>query len=198
MPRFEYECLVSRQRDTVGAPTFLLFHAPAGDVLQWAAIKRLEDEPGAPQRQTSPAKVKAIRRFLDTDERNTIPTSVIVTLDLGNGEFTEPQAPSSVARIQFEWNEGTPKPGLVINGQHRLYGIEAFDRETQVNLVAITGARRYGNSVPVPSNQQQSFQSLAGSHPSACPSVRRGSVERASQNGPVEPRSKCRICGHSK
>jgi DGQHR domain-containing protein len=140
MPKYDYECLVSRQRNTDGAPTFLLFHAPVGEVLQWAAIRRLEDEPGAPQRQTSPAKVKAIRRFLDTDERNTIPTSIIVTLNLGNGEFTEPQAPSSVGRIQFEWNEGTQLPGLVIDGQHRLYGIQAFNRQTQVNLVAITGA----------------------------------------------------------
>jgi DGQHR domain-containing protein len=140
MPRFEYECLVSRQRNTTGAPTFLLFHAPASEVLQWAAIKRLEDEPGAPQRQTSPAKVKAIRRFLETDDHNTIPTSVIVTLDIRNGEFTAPVAPSSVGRIQFEWNEGEPKPGLVIDGQHRLYEINDFDRHTQVNLVAITNA----------------------------------------------------------
>ena len=140
MPRFDYECLVSRQRNNAGAPTFLLFHAPAGEVLQWAAIKRLEEETGAPQRKTSPAKVNAIRRFLETDDRNTIPTSVVVTLDLRNGEFTEPIAPSSVGRIGFEWNEGTPKPGLVIDGQHRLYGIEEFNRDTQVNLVAITGA----------------------------------------------------------
>jgi DGQHR domain-containing protein len=140
MPRFEYECLVSRQRNTTGAPIFLLFHAPAAEVLQWAAIRRLEDEPGAPQRHTSPAKVKAIRRFLETDDRNTIPTSVIVTLDIRNGEFTEPVAGSSVGRIQFEWNEGEPQPGLVIDGQHRLYGINDFNRETQVNLVAITNA----------------------------------------------------------
>ncbi|WP_348261791.1 DGQHR domain-containing protein [Telmatobacter sp. DSM 110680] len=140
MAIFDYECLVSHQRNTPGAPTFLLFHAPAGEVLQWAAIKRLEEEAGAPQRQTSPAKVKAIRRFLETDERNTIPTSVIITLDLTNGEFTEPLAPSSIGRIRFEWNEGDPKPGLVIDGQHRLYGIDEFNHGTQVNLVAITNA----------------------------------------------------------
>lgn len=140
MPTFDYECLVSHQRDTAGAPTFLLFHAPAGEVLQWAAIRRLEEEAGAPQRHTSPAKVRAIRRFLETDERNTIPTSVIVTLDLTNGQFTEPVAPSTIGRIRFVWDEGAPQPGLVIDGQHRLYGIDAFNHNTQVNLVAITHA----------------------------------------------------------
>jgi DGQHR domain-containing protein len=140
MPTFTYECLVSQQRATLGAPTFLLFHAPAGEVLQWAAIRRLEQERGAPQRQTSPAKVKAIKRFLETDVRNTIPSSVILTLDLAAGQFTDPGPGSSVGRIQFDWNEGDVQPGLVIDGQHRLYGISEFGAATQVNVVAISGA----------------------------------------------------------
>lgn len=140
MPTFTYECLVAKQRSTAGAPTFLLFHAPAGEVLQWAAIRRLEQEPGAPQRQTSPAKVKAIKRFLETDDRNTIPSSVILTLELGAGQFTAPVQDSSVGRIQFDWNEGDVRPGLVIDGQHRLYGVNEFSEITEVNIVAISGA----------------------------------------------------------
>src|ERR1039458_2580549 len=140
MPTFEYECLVSSQRNTKGIPRFLLLHAPVGDVLQWAAIRRLQEERGAPQREKSPAKVKAIKRFLETDNRNTIPTSVIVTLDLAPGAFTEPTPPSSVGRIRFDWNDPDPQPGLVIDGQHRLYGISEFDPNTHVNVVAIVGA----------------------------------------------------------
>jgi len=140
MPTFRYECLVSHQRSTAGAPTFLLFHAPAGEILQWAAIKRLEEEPGAPQRRTSPAKVKAIRRFLATDERNTIPTSVILTLDYQENQLTSRKENSSFAVLEFEWSEDLPKPGLVIDGQHRLIGVDGFDHGTQVNVVAILGA----------------------------------------------------------
>ena len=140
MPTFQYECLVSRQRDANGVPTFLLFHAPVGEVLQWAAIRRLEEGQGAPQREKSPAKVKAIRRFLEGNDRNTIPTSVIVTLDLAAGAFTMPIAPSSVGHLRFDWNEGDQQPGLVIDGQHRLYGINEFNPHTHINIVAIVGA----------------------------------------------------------
>src|SRR5579884_4031986 len=139
MPTFEYECLASRQRNAPGVPTFLLLHAPVGQVLQWAAIRRLEEERG-PQREKSSAKVKAIRRFLDIDQRNTIPTSVVLTLDLPAGAFTQPVAPSSVGRLRFDWDQGNPQPGLVIDGQHRLYGIDEFDSNTHVNIVAIIGA----------------------------------------------------------
>ena len=140
MPEFTYECLVSSQRATENAPYFLLFHAPAGEVLEWADVRRLEEEAGAPQRQTSPAKVTAIRRFLDTDGRNTIPTSVIVTLDIDAGQITQPTAPSTVGRVRIAWQDGDQKPGLVIDGQHRLYGIADFNAETTVNIVGIIGA----------------------------------------------------------
>ncbi|MEQ1886564.1 MAG: DGQHR domain-containing protein [Bryobacteraceae bacterium] len=139
MPHFRYECLISRQRQTPNAPEFLLFHAPAGEILQWAAIKRLEEVPGAPQRQTSPAKVRAIKRFLETDDRNTIPTSVILTLDLVPGQLVR-EEDSSFAELNFEWNPGDDQPGLVIDGQHRLMGVESFSNTTQVNVVAILGA----------------------------------------------------------
>lgn len=140
MPEFTYECLLSRQRETEHAPYFLLFHASAGEVLEWADVRRLEEVPGAPQRQTSPAKVKAIRRFLETDTRNTIPTSVIVTLDIAAEQVTMSEAPSTVGRLRIAWNDGDPKPGLVIDGQHRLYGMQAFGAATLVNIVAIIGA----------------------------------------------------------
>lgn len=140
MPNFRYECLVSRQRQTPTAPEFLLFHAPAGEILQWSAIKRLEEIAGAPQRQPSPAKVRAIRRFLETDARNTIPTSVILTLDLAPGQLVLRDQDSSFAVLEFEFNAGDVRPGLVIDGQHRLMGIESFGYDTQVNVVAILGA----------------------------------------------------------
>ncbi len=113
---------------------------PAGEILQWSAIKRLEEIAGAPQRQPSPAKVRAIRRFLETDARNTIPTSVILTLDLAPGQLVLRDQDSSFAVLEFDFNAGDVRPGLVIDGQHRLMGIESFGYETQVNVVAILGA----------------------------------------------------------
>jgi len=142
MAIFRYECLVTKQQAEHDAPTFCLFHAPVGEILQWADIKRLEEEPGAPQRRTSPAKVKAIKRFLDTDRRNTIPTSVVLTIDvpLNRIRRREPDGPSTLAVIEIEVTDGALKPGLVIDGQHRLLGMNDYSPATDVNVVAIIGA----------------------------------------------------------
>jgi len=139
MAIFRYQCLITRQQVAPEAPTFCLFHAPVGEILQWADIKRLEEEPGAPQRRTSPAKVKAIKRFLDTDRRNTIPTSVILTIDIPPDRIRRvpSDGPSSFGTIEIEVTPGTTKPGLVIDGQHRLLGMNDYAPTTDVNVVAI-------------------------------------------------------------
>ncbi|MBK9170704.1 MAG: DGQHR domain-containing protein, partial [Bryobacterales bacterium] len=137
MSHYRYECLLVRQRDDAAAPTFVAFHAPASEVLAWSAIRRLEEEPGAPQRQTSPAKVKAIRRFLEGDARNTIPTSVIITLDLSREHLAVDDRYTSVAVLEFDYVEGEPKPGLVIDGQHRLLGVQSFAEGARVSVVAL-------------------------------------------------------------
>jgi len=139
MATFRYECLVTKQQAAPEAPTFCIFHAPVGEILEWADIKRLEDEPGAAQRRTSPAKVKAIKRFLETNPRNTIPTSVIVTIELPPDRLTPvgSDGSSSFRLIEVNVNPGSPKPGLVIDGQHRLLGMNEYAPTTDVNVVAI-------------------------------------------------------------
>ncbi|PYJ55958.1 MAG: hypothetical protein DME82_05760 [Verrucomicrobia bacterium] len=136
MAIFRYQCLITKQQVAPEAPTFCLFHAPVGEILQWADIKRLEEEP------TSPAKVKAIKRFLDTDRRNTIPTSVILTIDIPPDRIRRvpSDGPSSFGTIEIEVTPGTTKPGLVIDGQHRLLGMNDYAPTTDVNVVAILGA----------------------------------------------------------
>lgn len=140
MPIFRYECLPVIQQQSENAPSFCIFHAPVADVLAWSDIRRLEEEPGAPQRRMSPAKVKAIRRFLEQDSRNTIPTSVILTLDLPEGSVEAVEGYESFAILTFELLEGQQKPGLIIDGQHRLLGMNDFSPTTNVNVVAILGA----------------------------------------------------------
>jgi DGQHR domain-containing protein len=152
MPTFRYACLVTKQRADNEAPTFCLFHAPVGEILTWADIKRLEDEPGAPQRRTSPAKVKAIKRFLDTDPRNTIPTSVILTIDIPLDRIhpVNVNGTHSFAFVDIEVAPNGPKPGLVIDGQHRLLGMKDYAPDTDVNVVAILAA----------SDEEKAFQFL--------------------------------------
>jgi DGQHR domain-containing protein len=144
MPQFMIPCLIFRQRESTNAPKFALFGAPASEVLQWAAIKRREDDPQRPQRRLSRAKINAIKRFFQLDERNTIPPTVTVTLQIEDQAITRvnPQRPDleSMNMLTFEVADDVAdadKPGLVIDGQHRLIGMSEFDPNCKVSVVAL-------------------------------------------------------------
>jgi hypothetical protein len=61
-------------------------------------------------------------------------------MDYQENQLTHREGNSSFAVLEFEWDDGVPQPGLVIDGQHRLIGVNAFDHGTQINVVAILGA----------------------------------------------------------
>ena len=146
---FNYTCLVYKQKETPSVPLFCIFHAPVGEILQWADIKRLDEEDRGPQRRTSTSKVRAISRFMSGDEANTIPTSIVLTLNIDPAMLAigdtcsiikiltvdnpEPQAGLQLDTI-------IKKPGLVIDGQHRLLGINEFNSSTHVNVVCLLNA----------------------------------------------------------
>ena len=140
MPSYHYKCIVNRQRDNPEAPPFLLFPAPADEILQWAAIKRLEDQPGHPQRRDKPSRVSAIKRYLQRYDQNTIPTSIIVSLRVPDGSLTlRHENGFECADLNFNWEGATEKdkPGIVVDGQHRLLGVAAFDGRMRLNVVAL-------------------------------------------------------------
>lgn len=151
MSVFNYVAMVYSQRASEGAPKFCIFHAKVSDILQWAAIQRLSaDDPIAIQREPKRTRILGIKKFFDRDILNTIPTAVVVTLDgvnLSDIDFsTNPQRDllsPTVKKLEITVPEGATNmtlPGLVIDGQHRLKGIEAFDPETHVNIVALLDA----------------------------------------------------------
>ena len=143
MRHFTIPCLFFHQRDNVDSPQFALFCAPASEVLQWAAIRRREDDPEGPQRRLSRAKINAIKRFFQLDECNTIPPAVTVTLQIGDNALkpvdSNPDL-ESMKILSFAVDDNiadADKPGLVIDGQHRLIGMEEFDSNLRVNVVAL-------------------------------------------------------------
>lgn len=144
MAHFDIPCIVFKQRTSANSPQYALFEMPVHEVLQWAAIRRREDEREGPQRRLSKAKINAIRRFFQLDERNTIPPAVTVTLDLPANAVqpvaTSPHEVASLKILSFDVpDDATPqqKPGLVIDGQHRLLGMDAFDHDCRVSIVAL-------------------------------------------------------------
>jgi DGQHR domain-containing protein len=105
-----------------------VFFAPAKELYQCVAInQKEEDEDGGYQRAASPARTRAIARFVD--DGNPLPLSLLITLEkravkLGNGKL--------------EIN-ASKKSGWVIDGQHRLVGAMQAQAEILLPVVAFVG-----------------------------------------------------------
>jgi DGQHR domain-containing protein len=135
---YTYDALKFRQRTDRKAPVFVLFHAPAGEIDTWADVERLtpENKKGA-QRPLKLLKAKNVSKFFRESPRNTIPTAIVVALDEASARFSADAAPARAngrrgkLRIRFS----TKKPGLIIDGQHRVFG--AIDYAYDVNLCVI-------------------------------------------------------------
>lgn len=137
-----YDALLYSQRGTArNSPEFILFHAPAGEIAAWADVDRLSvTNRTAAQRALRPMKVAKVKKFLAASQKNTIPTSVIVALDSDGVEFT-PSAKSQGAAGRLGITlDGSKKPGLIIDGQHRVFGANDFDPELPLNVIGIIGA----------------------------------------------------------
>lgn len=133
---YQYSAVFSGQRQSGVAPVVAMFAAPVEEVLKWSTVQRATTQPGSGhQRIKNESKVRAIRRFLELDDRNTIPTAVTLALTLPDltdvpiGNCGELQIPDS-----------DPPVGIVIDGQHRLFGLEAFNSKTSVNVIALLNA----------------------------------------------------------
>lgn len=126
---YTYNCISVVQRLDGGAPRQVLFSAPAHEILEWAHVERLTVAGSGTQRLKNKAKVRAITRFLMRDPRNTIPNAVTVALE--DVEIHgEENGPGKVTIRSAEGN-------VVIDGQHRLYGMSEFSADMQANVVAI-------------------------------------------------------------
>lgn len=132
---YTYPAIYTRQRQGDG-PLFATFVAPAGEIAQWATVSRLKHDGSGHQRLRSESRVRAITRYMEQDARNTVPTSLVVALRLPN--FTEPKT-DCCAAIEIPAGAENP-PGLVVDGQHRLFGISDFDKNTLLNVVALINA----------------------------------------------------------
>lgn len=129
---YKYSAIFSRQRDGAG-PLVASFVAPAGEVVAWAEVDRLKHDGKGQQRLRRESRVRAIARFLQQDERNTIPTSLVVALQLPG--FEEPPTGECATIVIPE--DVDPRPGLVIDGQHRMYGVSSHDPNLPLNVVAL-------------------------------------------------------------
>jgi DGQHR domain-containing protein len=86
-------------------------------------------------------KVAEVKRFLEQEPRNTIPTALLVSLNVAP-ENIKPLLAGNLEAVSldFQWDDQmTPpkKPGMIVDGQHRLLGVMKFQPDLMLNVVAM-------------------------------------------------------------
>jgi DGQHR domain-containing protein len=143
---FSYQALSYSQRSAHPSPSFVLFHAPASDIVEWADVDRLQpDNTRGAQRPLRELKVSKIARFFAKDSHNTIPTAIVIALDkkavtLNMKSGHRGQGGQGTVTIAMS---GQQKPGLIIDGQHRVFGAAKYSETggapVNLNVVAFLG-----------------------------------------------------------
>jgi DGQHR domain-containing protein len=140
---YKYYALTYRQRGTRG-PRLLIFHAPAEDIKAWADVDRMTPKnPTGAQRPLRELKYKKITRYFAAGPENTIPTAIVVALDenaVSFSGFADPARSAAQHGLLTITPKGKHKPGLIIDGQHRVYGAADAAEGIQLNVVALLGA----------------------------------------------------------
>ncbi len=136
--KFTYSALKYSQRGgTSGAPPFVIFHAPAGEILKWADVERLTPKtPTGAQRPLKDLKVRKVSKFVRADDLNTIPTSIIVALDPSSVSFKSLGDDKLGQLGTVTINVRSKHPGLIIDGQHRVHGVAEVSPSMHLNIVA--------------------------------------------------------------
>ncbi|MEX3990830.1 DGQHR domain-containing protein [Paraburkholderia sp. EG286A] len=134
-----YPAFSFRQRGA-SAPQLVLFHAPVKDIREWANVAELGPNTRGPQREKKEARVQAIAKFLKADEKNTIPTALILAFAEGRATFTASTSTDIAGGGLLSINVGSSHAATIVDGQHRLFGIDSFDPNMPVAVVALLDA----------------------------------------------------------
>ena len=143
MPQYSIPCIMVDQRKNGKAPKFALFAAPAGEIAKWAANKRRSETKQGAQRALNQAKLSALSRFLQKHDENTVPPAITITLRVDDAQVQVIDQALNFHVVTLEVPDDAPdeeKPGMIIDGQHRLFGIMAYSPECPVNVVALINA----------------------------------------------------------
>lgn len=140
---FTYQVLTYSQRKSDDAPRFAIFHAPVREILSWATIDRLDprNRKGA-QRPLRELKRNKVTHFFEKDKRNTIPTAVVVSLSTDAAVLqVKPDSgkQGQHGTITISVKDAHEKPGLIIDGQHRVYGAFGYRENMHLSIVAFLG-----------------------------------------------------------
>ncbi|GAB4190339.1 MAG: hypothetical protein OHK0022_02990 [Roseiflexaceae bacterium] len=163
-----FGCRVA-QRGRGKSVEFVVFVANTDDVMKWAGIRRVGEHEKGTQRIVTPSRVRAIKRFLTSNRQNTIPVGVVIAFGQSKSKFHSMQSdinnclPKTDTTngidnrldwgiLSFDFDENAQpheKPALIVDGQHRIFGMsEVNNEDIPVLIVALIDA----------SPEEQAFQ----------------------------------------
>ncbi|MGO4396190.1 DGQHR domain-containing protein [Variovorax sp. M-6] len=144
--RRKYYALENIQRPEAPELKFYLFHAPAADILEWAAVERLSPStPKGIQRNLNKTKVRKLEEYLEAPYPNTIATSVVVVFNKDAISFIETKVDGSPVEgrgnLTVKWKGPKAQAATIVDGQHRVIGASnVADGSLHLNVVGIVGA----------------------------------------------------------
>ena len=106
-----------------GVYNFILTTGRASDILKISEVKRLSDFEDGVQRYLNDNRANSIKDFCHRKD-SIFPTPIIVSL---NSDFIDDE--ENELKIRFDSDFDSAKPFTVIDGQHRLEGINRYMRE---------------------------------------------------------------------
>lgn len=149
------------QRENENTIAFFAFYARSKDVIKWAGIKRSKEFPEGTQRILRPPRKRAITRFLKADNINTIPNNILLAFEPNRVKFRslKNKITKCIPKVDihndcnnhiewgtlnFSFDTNEPdhlRPALIVDGQHRLYGISDFpDEDLPIPIISLIDA----------------------------------------------------------
>ena len=158
--RTYFGCRVA-QRGRGNSVEFVVFVANTNDVIKWSGIRRVGEHEKGTQRIITPSRVRAIARFLSSNNENTIPVGVVIAFGVNTAKFSTMQTSINECFPQIDTTNGVTdkidwgtlsfqfdenalpheRPALIVDGQHRILGMsEVTSENVPVLIVALIEA----------------------------------------------------------
>lgn len=163
-----FGCRIGQRLDA-NSVVFFAFYARVKDIVAWIGIRRAVEKAEGTQRIWRKTRSTGVTRFMEADPINTIPNNILVAFPPeAKTEFVSVEAElqgciqlddlknacgprMDWGFLQFEFDPDVPeaeRPALIVDGQHRLYGLVELEEDVPVLVVALLNA----------SAEEQAFQ----------------------------------------
>jgi DGQHR domain-containing protein len=138
------------QRDDSNTPSMFVFCATAKDIRKWVGIRRVSESAKGTQRNFRKTRMKALSRFLAANPINVVPNNILIAFEPQKAVFSSvdieidgdthnncaDKIEWGFLNFSFELDQPEEnRPALIVDGQHRLYGISGFESEDLPLLV---------------------------------------------------------------